>query len=196
VLFRSLIAGEALGRFAARVWRRQPLVAVLLGPVDADAHLTARGRGVAEGLRPHVTSRLMPLDTRGDPARVPALLGRAMTAQPGAKILVAAMDDATALAAKAALEAAGRLADAAIVSHGCDRSVHGGLNERKEIDPNNRGSALLGSVAFYLDRWGDDVLPLVVKRLRGGSIPPRTTTHHLLITAANVFIEYPPYDMN
>ena len=27
-------------------------------------------------------------------------------------------------------------------------------------------------------------------------LPPRTVAPHLLITAANVFIEYPPYDMN
>jgi hypothetical protein len=32
--------------------------------------------------------------------------------------------------------------------------------------------------------------------LRGESIPPRTVTPHRLITATNVFIEYPPYDMN
>lgn len=190
------IAGEALGRFAARFWPGRPLVATLLGPIDADARLSARGRGVADGLHAHVSARLIPLDTHGNPARVAPLLSRLTTAAPGTKILIAALDDATALEAKAALEAAGRLADAAIVSHGCDRSMHGGLNDRKEIDPNNRGSVVLGSVAFYLDRWGDDVLPLAVKRLRGETVAPRTTTRHVLITAANVFIEYPPSDMN
>jgi hypothetical protein len=32
--------------------------------------------------------------------------------------------------------------------------------------------------------------------LRGEPVPPRTVTRHLLITASNVFVEYPPYDMN
>jgi hypothetical protein len=27
-------------------------------------------------------------------------------------------------------------------------------------------------------------------------VPPLTATPHKLVTAANVFIEYPPYDMN
>jgi hypothetical protein len=27
-------------------------------------------------------------------------------------------------------------------------------------------------------------------------LPPRTVTHHILVTAANVFREYPPIDMN
>src|SRR5207249_10869255 len=69
-------------------------------------------------------------------------------------------------------------------------------SERKEIDPSNRGSIVIGSVAFYLDRYGYDVLPLAVRMLRGEPIPPRTVTRHKLITAANVSVDYPPYDMN
>jgi ribose transport system substrate-binding protein len=111
-------------------------------------------------------------------------------------VLVAATDDTTALAAKSALEGAGRASDAAIASHGVDRSIHGGINDKKEIDPNNRGSIVIGSVAFYLDRYGYDVLPLALRILRGEPVPPRTATRHLLVTASNVFVEYPPYDMN
>ena len=40
------------------------------------------------------------------------------------------------------------------------------------------------------------MLPLALRMLRGEPVPPRTATPHMLITAANVFIEYPPYDMN
>ncbi len=83
----------------------------------------------------------------------------------------------------------------AIVSFGCDRSIHGGASDRKEIDPSNRGSIVLGSVAFYLDRYGYDVLPLALRMLRGEAVAARTTTTHKLITAANVFREYPPYDL-
>ena len=32
--------------------------------------------------------------------------------------------------------------------------------------------------------------------LQGQTLPPRTTVDHRLVTAANVFTEYPPYDMN
>ena len=124
-----------------------------------------------------------------------ALLAKALAAHPNTKALIAAMDDATALSAKSTLETAGRIADAAIVSHGCDRSVHGGASEHKEIDPNNRGSILIGSVAFFLDRYGYDVLPLALRILRGETVPARTATRHVLITVANVWREYPPYDM-
>jgi ribose transport system substrate-binding protein len=190
------IAGEALGHFAARAWRGEPLVAVLVGPLTAP-RIGARADGVRQGLkRSSPATRISELDTQGNLARVGPLLGKFLAAQPAAKTLIAAMDDATALAAKSASEAAGRLADVAIVSHGADRSVHGGMNDRKEIDPNNRGSVVIGSVAFYLDRYGDDVLPLALRRLRGETLPALTRTHHRLITAANVFVEYPPTDMN
>jgi ribose transport system substrate-binding protein len=190
------IAGEALARFAGGAWTGQPMVAVLLGNLtDQTNGLPERAQGVRESLtRLLPATRIIALDTRGNPAQVGSLLGKAI-ASPNTRLLIAAMDDGTALSAKSALEALGRTADAAIVGIGCDRSVHGGASEKKEIDPNNRGSILIGSVAFFLDRYGYDVLPLALRMLRGESIPGRTPTRHTLITAANVWREYPPYDM-
>jgi ribose transport system substrate-binding protein len=192
------IAGDTLGAFASRNWPGQPLLGVLVGALaDQTSRTPERAQGVAEGLKRHLpTLRPLNLDTHGNPTQVAPLLGKAIAAHPSAKIVVAAMDDATALAAKGALEAAGRAQDAAIVSHGVDRSIHGGVSERKEIDPYNRGSIVIGSVAFYLDRYGYDILPLALRMLRGEPVPPRITTRHQLITAANVWREYPPRDMN
>jgi ribose transport system substrate-binding protein len=192
------IAGDALGDLAVRTWRGLPTIAVLLGHLaDQPDRIPERAKGVIEGIRRHLPAiRVIPIDTQGNPAQVGPLLGRFLAAQPSGKVLVAAMDDTTALLAKTALEAAGRAPDAAIASHGVDRSVHGGVNDRKEIDPNNRGSIVIGSVAFYLDRYGYEVLPLALRMLRGKAVPPRTITPHRLITAANVWREYPPYDMN
>ena len=191
------LAGEALGDFAARAWQGRPVVALIVGPVGArQDRIPERVQGIGEGLRRrHPGIRIVPLDTQGNPAVVGALLGKAVAAQPTSKLLIAALDDSTALAAKGALEAAGRSADGAIVALGCDRSIHGGASDRKEIDPSNRGSIVLGSVAFYLDRYGYDLLALALRMLRGEPVPARTTTAHKLVTAANVFMEYPPYDL-
>ena len=191
------IAGEALGDFAATVWQGRTVVGLIVGPVGTrQLGLPERVKGVTDGLRRRRPAmRIVTLETQGNPATVAALIGRAVAAEPNAKFAIAALNDVTALAVKSALEQAGRLADGVIVAHGCDRSIHGGASDRKEIDPNNRGSVLLGSVAFYLDRYGYDVLPLALRMLRGEPVPARTTTAHKLITAANVFKEYPPYDM-
>jgi len=192
------VAGEALAQFAARAWSGQPTVAVAIGRVSAAAErVPDRVRGVTDALRERLpAARLTTLDTQGNPAQVAPLLGAFLSANPSRKVLIAATDDATALAAKAAVETTGRARDAAIVGQGVDRTIHGGINDRKEIDPTNRNSIVIGSVAFYLDRLGYEVLPLALRMLRGEPVPPRTLTSHKLITAANVFIEYPPYDMN
>lgn len=191
------IAGESLAKFAAGTWRGQPTVAVLLGNLSDQANrVRERAQGVREGLTESLsTIRITALDTQGNPAQVGPLLAKFVSTHPASKILIAAMDDVTALMTKTALETAGRIADAAIVSQGCDRSVHGGVSDHKEIDPNNRGSVLIGSVAFYLDRYGYQILPLAMRMVRGESVPTRTVTPHLLVTAANVWREYPPYDM-
>ena len=83
-----------------------------------------------------------------------------------------------------------------IISHGLDRSIRGGIHEKKEISFDNRGSIVLGSVAYYVDRYGYDVIPLALRMLRGETVPAHTKTKHLLVTPTNVFREYPPSDMN
>jgi ABC-type sugar transport system substrate-binding protein len=136
------------------------------------------------------------LDSRGDFNEAQAQLRRLLAKESGTMVLVATLDDTTALAAKLAAETAGRVPDTVIVSQGCDPSVHGGTTANKVIDPNNRSSIVLGSVAYFLDRYGSDVLPLALKMLQGEAAPPRSSTHHVLVTAKNVFKIYPPIDLN
>ncbi|MGH7367634.1 MAG: sugar ABC transporter substrate-binding protein [Candidatus Rokuibacteriota bacterium] len=192
------IAGEALARFALRSWRDQAMSAAIIGDLSAvEERVPERVRGVTDALGRRLPGvRVTTLDTKGNPAQVGPLLGRFIAGHQAGKLLLAASDDTTALAVKAAVEAAGRVHDTAIVSHGVDRSIHGGMNDRKEIDPSNRGSIIVGSVAFYLDRYGYEVLPIAMRMLRGEPVPARMVTPHVLVTAANVFTEYPPSDMN
>ena len=192
------IAGEALGKFAKENWPDQTPVAAILGDVsDLGAAVTARIQGLTEGLRQEL-SDLSPvqLDSAGHSVRAGSVLAKFLVTQTRRKILVAALDDASALAAKSAVETAGRMSDCVIVSQGADRSIHGGASEKKEIDPANRGSIVLGSVAYFFDRYGYEILPIALRMLRGEQVPSQTSTKHILISAKNVFVEYPPYDMN
>jgi ribose transport system substrate-binding protein len=192
------LAGEALAQFATTTWRDHPAAIAVVGDLgNTGDHVPERAEAIAAALKdqlPRATQTL--LDSNGNPAQAEGQLRRFATAQPGNKLLIAALDDTTAMMAKAAVEATGRTLDTAIVSQGCDRSVHGGSNDKKEIDPNNRGSILIGSVAYLLDRYGYDVLPLALKMLAGEPVPARVATRHVLVTAANVFSLYPPIDMN
>ncbi len=192
------IGGEALSDFGAKNWRGQPTIGLVIGNLrDQEHRIPDRVQGATEGLKRQLPAlKITALETQGNPAQVGPLIAQLLASHPSTRVLIAAMDDASALAAKSALDSAGRLSDGAIVGQGVDRSVHGGLNDRKEIDPSNRGSIVIGSVAFYLDRYGYEVLPIAMRMLRGETVAPRTVTPHRLITAANVFVEYPPYDMN
>ena len=192
------IAGQALGNFARENWSDQPLVAAILGDIsDPSASVTARRVGVTEGLRQELPDiSPVQLDSAGHSVRAGGVLAKFLAVQTKRKVLVATLDDATALAAKSAIEAAGRISDCVIVSQGADRSIHGGASEKKEIDPANRGSIVLGSVAYYFDRYGYEILPIALRMLRGEEVPLQTSTKHVLISAKNVFIEYPPHDMN
>jgi ribose transport system substrate-binding protein len=192
------LAGEALTAFATAHWPGQRAAAVIVGDLANKVdHVPERVEGLSGALKERLPQAAQTrLDSGGNPAQGESLLRRFASGDSGSKLLVATLDDTTALLAKAAVEDAGRAVDTVIASQGCDRTVHGGANDKKEIDPNNRGSILIGSVAYLLDRYGYEVMPLAMKMLRGEPAPARTATRHLLVTAANVFTVYPPIDMN
>jgi ribose transport system substrate-binding protein len=192
------LAGEALGRFALTTWPGRLLAAAVLGGLkDPAPAVQARIAGISEGLYrqlPDVAPAQ--LDSGGNFLEAQAQLRRFFVKESGAQVLLATLDDATALAAKLAAETAGRVPDTVIVSQGCDPSVHGGASSNKVIHPNNRNSIVLGSVAYFFDRYGSEILPLALKMLQGEQVPRRWSTGHVLITAKNVFRIYPPIDMN
>ncbi len=189
------IAGEALARYAAANWAGRSVTPVILGPPAQRTRLDERIAGMTAGLPP-VTAAPVRLDSGSDSFKADAALRGFLASHSGQKVLVAALDDASALAAKAAADATGRASDVVIVGQGCDRSMHGNASERKELDPANRGSIVLGSVAFFLDRYGYDVLPLALALAMRQPVPLVTRTQHRLITPANAFVVYPPIDIN
>jgi len=194
----GLIAGRALSAFALETWPNEQVLGVLIGDLaDLGPAISDRVQGITEGVHEALPSlNLAPLDTGGQSVRADALLAKFLQTQRGQRVLIAALDDLAAVYAKNAIEMNRRQSDCIIVSQGLDRNIHGSASEKKEIDPNNRGSVVLGSVAYYMDRYGYDVLPLALRLLAGEPLPPRTVTEHMLVTAANVFREYPPSDMN
>src|SRR5437588_2002940 len=185
------IAGRALGAFASENWPNEEVLGVLIGDLaDPSPAITDRVQGITEGVHESLpTLQLAALDTGGQSVRADARLAKFLQTQRGQRLLIATLDDLAAVYAKNAIEMNRRQSDCVIVSQGLDRNIHGGVSEKKEIDPNNRGSVVLGSVAYFMDRYGDDVLPLALRLPRGEALPPRTATQHKLITAANVFRE-------
>jgi len=192
------IAGRALGAFARETWPDEQVLGVLIGDLaEPSPAISDRVQGITEGIRETLPAlKFTSLDTGGQPVRADALLTKFLQTEHGPRLLIATLDDLAAVYAKNAIELNRRQSDCIIVSQGLDPNIHGGASEKKEIDPNNRGSVVLGSVAYYMDRFGYEVLPLALRLLAGETLAPRTLTRHVLVTATNVFREYPPFDMN
>ena len=187
------LAGDALGRFALTTWRERLLAAAILGAVQT---IPRKPSKLASPGSPKACAGILRMWCRSVRQRW-QLSRRASAAAtlPGQGKWRESLwwlrfdDDATALAAKLAAETAGRVPDTVIVSQGCDPSVHGGTSAKKAIDANNSNSIVLGSVAYFLDRYGSEILPLALKMLQGEHVPPRSLTGHVLVTAKNVFQE-------
>src|SRR5260221_8584905 len=192
------IAGRTLAAFAAETWPGEEVLGVIIGDLaDPGPAISERVHGITEGLQEKLaTLKLASLDTGGQSVRADALLAKFLQTQRGRRVLIATLDDLAAVYAKNAVEMNRRQSDCVIVSQGLDRNIHGGASEKKEVDPNNPGSVGLGAGAHYMDRYGYDGLPPALRLLAGEKLPPRTVTKHTLVTAANVFREYPPFDMN
>jgi hypothetical protein len=176
------IAGRALGAFARETWPDEQVLGVPIGDLaDPGSAVSERVQGITEGVHELLPSlKLSSLDTGGQPVRADALLSKFLQTQRGQRLVIATLDDLAAVYAKNAIEMNRRQSDCIIVSQGLDPNIHGGASEKKEIDPNNRGSVVLGSVAYYIDRYGYDVLPLAaaallrVVRVRGRPRGPTT----------------------
>ena len=53
------------------------------------------------------------------------------------------------------------------------------------------GTRLVGSVAYFPERYGDELIPLALNMLENKAVPPATFVKHQLLTPKNVDLIYP-----
>jgi ribose transport system substrate-binding protein len=53
------------------------------------------------------------------------------------------------------------------------------------------GSRLIGSVAYFPERYGEELIPLALAMLQKKPVPPAVFVKHQLITSKNVDLLYP-----
>ena len=82
-----------------------------------------------------------------------------------------------------AAEAAGRKKDIAVVAvDGSDR----GREEIRKAD-----SPMVGTTASFPEKYGDKLIPLMLKMLEGEQPPPAVYTDHVFLTRENLAQHYP-----
>jgi ribose transport system substrate-binding protein len=183
----GLMAGQHLGRWARAHWEGVVDQVLLLDVSKVGWAVQARLRGTLEGLKQMLDStRQLPvttLDSDGQFGTVWETVRRHLRGLKGNRVLVGAANDSSALGALRAFEEAGRRTHCVVVSHDAAPEV------RKELrEPRTR---LIGSVAFFPEKYGEGLIRLASDILAHKAVPPACFIRHILITPENVDHFYP-----
>ena len=181
----GLAAGQTLARWAKQNWQGQ-FDQLLLLEVDiagALPHLRLAGAEVAiRELLPGTRSAHQ-IDTSGKFLRSFDLVRKHLRMAPALRTLIVGVNDPVALGAVRAFEEAGRADLCAAVGLGATREARAELRRA--------GTRLIGSVAFFPERYGEDLIQLACDILHKRHVPPAEYSPFQLITPQNVNQFYP-----
>ncbi len=183
----GLIGGRALGRWAARNWNGNVEYVVLIELSAAGRLPQLRLTGSLAGLRETLTDlsddRVIRLEGSNTLRHSIAAVRKFVKSARPHNVLITAINDMCAIGAIRAFEEAGQVEQCAAVGYG---AVHDARTEMR------RGhSRLIGSVAFFPERYGGAVLKLALAILKNEVVPSAAFTAHRLITPENVDRFYP-----
>jgi ribose transport system substrate-binding protein len=179
------VAGEALGKWIQEHWQGHYDYLLVLEEKRAGALPAARIQGQLEGLCeiiPENPKQTLYLDS-GNTSEISYrhVLEALKTLEPARLAVLSFNDDAALGALRAVKELAWK--KVAIVGQGADRMV------RREL--RQQGSPVIGSTAFRPEQYGEKLLELAFKLLRGEAVPPAVYTECTFINGANVDVYYP-----
>lgn len=189
----GLMAGEALGNVARKRWRGRVDHVLLLETFSAGPIPHARMTGTLRGLRKQLSSvqrvRVVRRDAKdiesGGYEATKRFLHRLSTRD---RLLIAAVADSCALGALRAVREAGHDRYTAIVGQGF------GPDPRVRAEMSNTSSPFVATVAYFHEKYGGNILPVVLRWLNNERVPPATYIDHALVTSDNIGNFCPPDD--
>ena len=128
-------------------------------------------------------SRVIYLDGDGKLGESFEAMRRHLRGTRAQRIVVGAINDPSALGALRAFQEAGRADSAAIM--GQNASPEGRAEMRE------RGTRLIGSVAYFPEQYGADLIAVALDILHRRPVPPAVFVKHQLVTPENVNHVYP-----
>ena len=123
------------------------------------------------------------LDGDGQFGKSFELMRRHLRGNRHTRFLVSGINDASVLGAVRAFEEAGRTAYCAAMGQNASPEA------REEL--RTRGTRLVGSVAFFPEKYGEGVIKLALDLLNKRSVPPAVFVEHKLVTPQTVDHFYP-----
>lgn len=183
----GLIGGRALGNWVREHWNGKVDELVLMELPIAGSLLELRLAGLVDGLRaklPHILNiPTIRLNGRGTFEQVTEVMRRYMRRRRSGNTLVGSVNDICALAALRAFEEAGASGQCAVMGQNALRAARAELRRP--------GTRLIGSVAYFPERYGEEIIPLALNILRKKAVPPANFVQHQLLTPRNVDLFYP-----
>ena len=182
------IGGRNLGRLAMERWGGDVDALVLLELPQSGELPQQRMSGAVDGLKevlPDFTDdKIIRVDSKGTLEGGRTAFTDVLTRLSDADhILVSVINDPVAAGALRAAEAAGRTDQVMIAGQNATTEA------RTEICED--GSALIGSVAYFPDRYGDYLIPLAIRLAAGEAPPEEVLIDHLWIDRSNIEEYYP-----
>ncbi len=181
------VAGREMGRWAKSNWPHDSLDLVLIGHTRAGALLHSRVKGMLAGLKETrgvaAGDRIFHLDSIGDYASGHQAMSAHLERVAPRRTLVGAVSDQVALGALRLLRERGLDESMAVMGQNAEPEVR---DELRRHD-----SRIIGSVAYFPEKYGKAIIALARKALSGGAPPSVVFTRHVLVTRDNVDRVYP-----
>jgi ribose transport system substrate-binding protein len=176
------MGGSYLGHWAKQHWAGRVDEVLLLELSAAGAVPQARLTGTLDGLftvlPDAARASIVYIEGHGQFHASLTAVRKHLSGTSRGKTLVAAVNDPSAIGALRAFDEAGRAQDCAAVSQN-------GSEEARE-DMRRPGTRLVGSVGYFPENYGPEIVSLALDILRHKAVPPAVFTRHHLITPENV----------
>ena len=184
----GLIGGRYMARWVKEHWQGEVEEILLIQYARAGSLPHSRLTGLLAGLKENLPSaeRAPVYEVDGDgnfQSSLGAVRKHIRRTPAGRKTLAGAMNDPCALGALRAFEESGRANDCAVMGQNAEPEAREELRR-----PHTR---LIGSVAYFPERYGAGLVRLALDILVRKSAPPASFIRHRLITPGNVDHHYP-----
>lgn len=184
----GLIGGRYLGRWVKQHWRGMAEEIVLFELPRAGNLPKMRLAGFKAGLReilPALDDRVptVLLDGDGQFSRSFEAMRKHLRSTRDRRLLIGGINDSSVLGALHAMEEAGRNELCAAVGQNASPEA------RQEL--RRKGTRLMGSVAFFPEKYGEGVINLALDILNKRPVPPAVFVQHKLVTPQTVDQIYP-----
>lgn len=185
----GLMAGRALGKWIQEHWQSQLDSLIILeekraGPLPA-ARIQGQLHGLEQIIGPLAASKKHVLDSGNTSEKsYEQMLLSLATLTEVSTIAVLSFNDDAALGALQALRERGMDKQAAIVGQGADRRI------REEMLKGNQ--SIVGSTSFNPEHYGEKIIALALKILKGEPVAPAVYIDHVFISQQNLDLEPEP----